>query len=79
MRCDCGIKDINSGSLKEIIKMCYSCGVKFLLLFFGGGIITIICLALHLFYQLDKDFADYDLLHGNFNLYNLLHNRKIKE
>ena len=58
--------------------MCDLCGVKFLLLFFGGGIITIICLVLHLFYQLDKDFSDYDLLRGNFNLYNFIHMRKIK-
>ena len=78
MRCDCGIKDINSGSLKGIIKMCDFCGVKFLILFFGGGVITIICLALFLFYQLDKDYAEYDLLWGNFNLYNLLHRRKLK-
>ena len=58
--------------------MCVSCGIKFLIIFFGGGIITIICLILFLFYQHHKIFADYDLLHGNFNLYNLLHRKKIE-
>ena len=58
--------------------MCDLCGVKFLILFFGGGIITIICLILFLFYHRDKDFADQDLLLGNFNLYNFFHRRKLK-
>ena len=50
------------------------------------GVFLIICVIIFFIipiivfvYLIHKDWSDYDLLSGNFNLYNLLHRRKIKE
>ena len=50
------------------------------------GVFLIVCVIIFFItpvivfvYLIDKDWSDYDLLWGNFNLYNLLHRKKIKE